>query len=185
MHRAEDAVLLTLLFKIYNMDLLLPGIGLLVWTLLAFLIVFFILKKFAWGIIIKSLSEREQGITDALDTAKKVKAEMAQLKNENEALMVQAREERAQLIKEAKETKDKMINEAREQAKVEAAKIVTDAQAAIQSQKMAALTDVKNQIGNMVIEISEKVIRKQLDNKAEQEKYIQQMAGELHQFGNQ
>ena len=87
--------------------------------------------------------------------------------------------------KEAKETKDKMINEAREQAKVEAAKIVTDAQAAIQSQKMAALTDVKNQIGNMVIEISEKVIRKQLDNKAEQEKYIQQMAGELHQFGNQ
>jgi len=167
------------------MDLLLPGIGLLVWTLLAFLIVFFILKKFAWGIIIKSLSEREQGITDALDTAKKVKAEMAQLKNENEALMAQAREERAQLIKEAKETKDKMINEAKEQAKFEAAKIVTDAQAAIQAQKMAALTDVKNQIGNMVIEISEKVIRKQLDNKAEQEKYIQQMAGELHQFGNQ
>jgi len=57
------------------MDLLLPGVGLLVWTLLAFLIVFFILKKFAWGIIIKSLSEREQGITDALDTAKKVKAD--------------------------------------------------------------------------------------------------------------
>ena len=110
---------------------------------------------------------------------------MAQLKNENEALMVQAREERAQLIKEAKETKDKMINEAKEQAKAEAAKIVTDAQAAIQAQKMAALTDIKNQIGNMVIEISEKVIRKQLDNKAEQEKYIQQMAGELHQFGNQ
>jgi F-type H+-transporting ATPase subunit b len=78
-----------------------------------------------------------------------------------------------------------MINEAKEQAKFEAAKIVTDAQAAIQAQKMAALTDVKNQIGNMVIEISEKVIRKQLDNKAEQENYIQQMAGELHQFGNQ
>ncbi len=167
------------------MDLLLPGIGLLVWTLLAFLIVFFILKKFAWGIIIKSLSEREQGITDAIDTAKKVKAEMAQLKNENEALMAQAREERAQLIKEAKETKDRMINEAKDQAKAEAAKIITDAQAAIQAQKMAALTDVKNQIGNMVIEISEKVIRKQLENKAEQEKYIQQMAGELHQFGNQ
>lgn len=167
------------------MDLLMPSIGLLAWTLLAFLIVFFILKKFAWGIIIKSLSEREQGITDALDTAKKVKAEMALMKNENEALMAQAREERAQLIKEAKEIKDKMINEAKDQAKAEAAKIVTDAQAAIQAQKMAALTDVKNQIGNMVIEISEKVIRKQLENKADQEKYIQQMAGELHQFGNQ
>ena len=110
---------------------------------------------------------------------------MAQLKNENESLMAQAREERSQMLKEAKDAKDKMINEAKDQAKAEAAKIITDAQAAIQSQKMAALTDVKNQIGNMVIEISEKVIRKQLENKSEQEKYIQQMAGELHQFGKQ
>lgn len=167
------------------MDLLLPGIGLLAWTLLAFLIVFFILKKFAWGIIIKSLSEREQGIADSLASAQQVKAEMAQLKSENEALMAQAREERAQMLKEAKETKDKMISEAKDQAKSEAAKIIADAQAAIQTQKMAALTDVKNQIGNMVIEITEKVIRRQLENKAEQEKYIQTMAGELSQFGNQ
>ena len=70
-----------------------------------------------------------------------------------------------------------------EQAKAEAAKVIADAYAAIETKKMAALTDVKNQIGTMVIEISEKVIRKQLDNKSEQEKYIQQMAGELHQFG--
>jgi F-type H+-transporting ATPase subunit b len=167
------------------MELLLPGIGLLFWTLLAFGLVFFILKKFAWGIIIKSLNERESGIAEALASAEKVKAEMAQLKNENESLMAQAREERSQMLKEAKETKDRMISEAKEQAKAEAAKIITDAQAAIQSQKMAALTDVKNQIGNMVIEISEKVIRKQLENKSEQEKYIQQMAGELHQFGKQ
>lgn len=167
------------------MELLLPGIGLFFWTLLAFGLVFFILKKFAWGIIIKSLNERESGIAEALASAEKVKAEMAQLKNENESLMAQAREERSQMLKEAKETKDRMISEAKEQAKAEAAKIITDAQAAIQSQKMAALTDVKNQIGNMVIEISEKVIRKQLENKSEQEKYIQQMAGELHQFGKQ
>jgi len=166
------------------MDLLLPGIGLLAWTLLAFLIVFFILKKFAWGIIISSLTEREKGINDALASAQQVKAEMAQLKNENESLMAQAREERAQMLKEAKETKDKLISEAKDQAKTEAAKIIADAQTAIQTQKMAALTDVKNQIGNMVIEVAEKVIRKQLDNKAEQEKYIQQMAGELNQFGN-
>ena len=165
------------------MDLLLPGIGLLFWTLLTFGLVFFILKKFAWGIIIKSLNERESGITEALASAEKVKAEMAQLKNENETLMAQAREERSQMLKEAKETKDKLISEAKEQAKAEAAKIINDAQAAIHTQKMAALTDVKNQIGNMVIEISEKVIRKQLENKSEQEKYIQQMAGELHQFG--
>jgi F-type H+-transporting ATPase subunit b len=98
--------------------------------------------------------------------------------------MAQAREERSQMLKEAKETKDRIVNEAKDQAKAEAAKIIADAQAAIQTQKMAALTDVKNQIGNMVIEVAEKVIRKQLDSKAEQEKYIQQMAGELHQFGN-
>jgi len=165
------------------MDLLLPSIGLLVWTLIAFLIVFFILKKFAWKIIIQSLNDREKGISDSLETAKKLKAEMALMKSENESLMQQAREERSKMLKEAKETREKMISEAKEQAKLEAAKVITDAHAAIQTEKMAVLTDVKNQIGNMVIEIAEKVIRKQLDNKVEQEKYIQQMAGEIHQFG--
>ena len=85
------------------MDLLLPGLGLLFWTLLAFSAVFFLLRKYAWKTIIDSLNEREKGIAYSLDAAKKVKAEMAQLKNENEALMVQAREERAQMLKEAKE----------------------------------------------------------------------------------
>jgi F-type H+-transporting ATPase subunit b len=165
------------------MGLLTPGIGLLVWTLVAFLLVFFILKKFAWKIIIQSLNDREKGIADSLESAHKIKAEMAQLKNENEALMVQAREERTKMLKEAKEMKEKLISDAKEQAKAEAAKVISDAVASIETQKMAALTDVKNQIGNMVIEISEKVIRKQLENKADQEKYIQQMAGELHQFG--
>lgn len=165
------------------MDLLLPGIGLLFWTVVAFGLVFFILRKFAWKIIIQSLNDREKGISESLESAKKLKAEMAQMKSENELLMAQAREERTQMLKEAKEAKDKMINDAKEQAKVEASKIIADAQAAIQTEKLAALTDVKNQIGKMVIEISEKVIRKQLENKDEQEKYIQQMAGELQHFG--
>ena len=117
------------------MELLTPEFGLLIWTLLAFLIVFFILKKFAWPAIIKGLKEREQGIADSLATAEKVKAEMAQLKNENEALLAKAREERAQLLKEARETKDKIINEAKEQAKIEANKIISEAQAAIETKK--------------------------------------------------
>ena len=166
------------------MDLLLPSIGLLFWTLVAFGLVYFILRKFAWKIIIQSLIEREQGIAESLESAKKLKAEMALMKSENESLMAQAREERSQMLKEAKETKDKVISEAKEQAKLEASKIITDAHAAIQIEKLAAITDVKNQIGKMVIEISEKVLRKQLDNKTEQEKYIQQMAGELQHFGN-
>lgn len=160
------------------MQLLTPDFGLLVWTLLAFLVVFFILKKFAWPAIIKGLNEREANIAGSIATAEKVKLEMAQLKNDNEAILAQAREERATLLKEAKEIKDKMINDAKEDAKVQAAKIIADAYAAIQNQKMAALTDLKNQVGNLVIEVSEKVLRRELSNKADQETYIKKLAEE-------
>ena len=88
---------------------------------------------------------------------------MAQMKSENEALLIQAREERAAMLREAKETKDKIISEAKEQAKAEANKIFAESSVALENQKMAALTDVKNQIGNMVIEVAEKVIRRELD----------------------
>jgi F-type H+-transporting ATPase subunit b len=161
------------------MELLLPEIGLLFWTLLAFLIVFFILKKFAWPAIVKGLSDREASITEALATAEKVKLEMAQLKNDNEALLIKTREERSAILKEAKEIKDKMVNDAKEEAKAAAAKIMADAQATIQQQKMAALTDLKNQIGNLVIATSEKVLRKELSNKADQENYIKTLAAEV------
>ncbi|MEP7375495.1 MAG: F0F1 ATP synthase subunit B [Chitinophagaceae bacterium] len=161
------------------MELLLPKLGLLVWTLLAFLIVFFLLKKMAWPAIIKGLRDREQGIANSLATAEKVRAEMAQLKNENEALLALAREERAQLLKEARETKDRIIGEAKEQAKLEANKIITEAQQAIDTQKMAALTDVKNQVGKLVIEVSEKVLRRELGNKESQEAHIRGFVDEL------
>ena len=160
------------------MDLLLPHLGLIVWTLLAFLIVFFILKKYAWKPILKSLGEREINIANSIASAEKVKLEMAQLKNDNEALLAQAREERAIMLKEAKETKDKIINDAKEEAKVQAAKIITDAHASINNQKMAALTEIKNQVGNLVIEVSEKVLRRELGNKADQEIFIKQLAND-------
>lgn len=161
------------------MDLLTPQIGLFVWNVLAFFILFFILRKFAWKPILKSLKDRETTVADSLATAEKVKAEMAQLKSDNEVLLAQAREERAQLLKEARETKDKIINEAKAQAKIEASKIIADAQVAIEQQKMAALTDVKNQVGSLVIEVSEKILRKELANKNDQEKYITQLASEV------
>lgn len=154
------------------MELLLPKLGLLIWTLLAFLIVFFLLKKMAWPAIIKGLRDRENTIADSLATAQKVKEEMAQMKSENEALLAKAREERALMLKEARETKDRIISEAKEQAKTEANKIVTEAQVAINAQKMAALTEVKNQVGKLVIEVSEKVLRKELSNKDAQEAHI-------------
>ena len=161
------------------MDLLLPGLGLFLWTLIAFIIVFLLLRKFAWKPILSSLHEREKTISDSLSTAQKVKAEMAQLKNENEALLAKAREERASLIKDAKIVSDKMVADAKERAKSEYDRIVADAQAAIEQQKMAALTDVKNQVGNLVIEVAEKVLRRELDNREEQEKYIVQLANDV------
>ncbi len=161
------------------MDLLLPHLGLIVWTLLAFLIVFFILKKFAWKQIISGLNERESNIADAIASAEKVKKEMAQLKSENEALLAAAREERAAMLKEAKDIKDKMINDAKEEAKAQGAKIIADANASIHHQKMAALTDIKNQVGKMVVEVSEKILRRELSDKAQQENYISKLAEEI------
>ena len=158
------------------MELLLPKLGLIVWTVLAFAIVFFILKKFAWKPILKSLNEREKNIADSIQTAEKVRTEMSLLKSENEALLMKAREERAVMLKEAKDTKDKIINEAKEQAKIETNRIIADAQDAINQQKMAAITDLKNQVGNLVIEVSEKVLRRELSNKSDQESYIKQLA---------
>ena len=155
--------------------LLSPDPGLLIWTLFAFLVVFLILAKYAWPAILKGLKEREEGIADAIATAERVKGEMAQLKSENEALLVKAREERAAMVKEAKETADKMLADAKERAKKEYDRIVADAQQAIQQQKNAALIDVKNQAGNLVIEVAEKILRRELANKAEQEKYIKDL----------
>ncbi len=158
------------------MDLLTPSFGLIIWTLLSFLIVFYILKKYAWKPILNSLKERENTIADSLSTAAKVRAEMVQLKSENEALLVKAREERAGMIKDAKDISDKMVVDAKERAKVEYDRIIANAHAAIEQQKMAALIDVKNQVGNLVIEVSEKILRRELSDKGEQEKYITQLS---------
>ena len=161
------------------MDLLTPSFGLIIWTLLAFVIVFLILKKYAWKPILGSLNEREKNINDSIQSAEKIKAEMANLKSENETLLAQAREERAIMMREAKETRDKIITEAKEQARQETNKIVADAQSTINQQKMAAITDLKNQVGNLVLEVSEKVLRRELSSKDEQENYIKELSQKI------
>ena len=163
-----------------NMELLTPSFGLIFWTLLAFLIMFFILRKFAWKPILSSLDAREKGIADSLETADRVRAEMAQLKSENEELLAKAREERAAMLKEARDIKDKIVNDAKEQAKTEASKIMSETQQAIEQQKMAAMTDVKNQVGKMVIEVAEKILRKELGNKEAQEAHIKDLVEEVN-----
>jgi len=161
------------------MQLLTPGLGLIIWTLLAFIVVFFILKKFAWPAILGGLRKREQTIADSLAQAEKIKSEMAQMKSENEAILAKAREERSQMLKEARETKDKIINQSKEQAKNEANKIIAEAQTAIEAQKMAAITDVKNEVGKLVIEVTERVLRRELSNKQAQEEHIKSLVNEM------
>lgn len=156
-----------------------PEIGLVFWTTVAFLILVFVLGKFAWKPIMKAINEREQGIADSIATAEKVKLEMAQLKSDNEALLAKANEERAAMLKEAKEIKDKMINDAKEEAKVQASKIIAEANASINNQKNAAMIDLKNQVGKLVIEVSEKILRKELADKAAQESYIKDLANDV------
>ncbi len=158
------------------MELLTPNLGLLFWTLIAFLITLWLLAKFAWKPIVKGLDDREKNIAESIEAAENVRKEMASLKSENEALLAKARDERAQMMREAKETRDKIIAEAKEQARQETNKIVSDAQAVINQQKMAALTELKNNVGKLVIEVSEKVLRRELNSKEAQEKYIKDLA---------
>jgi F-type H+-transporting ATPase subunit b len=161
------------------MDLLTPELGLFFWTLIAFLLVFIILRRFAWKPILSSLGEREKGIADSIATAERVKSEMTQLKAENEKMLVQAREERTMMMKEAKETKDRIINEAKEQAKVEANKIITDAQQQITLQKNAAMAEVKNEIGTLALGVAEKILRKQMNTADGQENFMKMLADDI------
>ena len=156
--------------------LVLPDIGLVFWNTIAFLVLLIVLGKFAWKPMLKAIAERESGIEEALLRADKMKAEIAAMQNENEALLAKAREERAGMIKDAKETADKMVSDAKDKAKQEYERIISDAQVAITQQKNAALTEVKNQVGSLVVEVAEKILRKELSNKAEQESYIKQIA---------
>jgi F-type H+-transporting ATPase subunit b len=161
------------------MDLLTPELGLFFWTLIAFLAVFFILRKFAWKPILSTLGEREKGIADSIAAAERVKAEMGQLQAENEKIMNQAREESSKLMKEARETRDRIVNEAKDLAKTEANKILVDAQQQIQQQKMAAMAEVKNEIGNLAVEVAEKILRTQLAQGEAQNNYADMLSQDI------
>jgi F-type H+-transporting ATPase subunit b len=146
------------------MELIKPEIGLIFWMTLSFVILMIILGKFAWPIILKSLKEREESIADALNSAKKAKEEMAALKSDNERLIQEARAERDKMLKEARDTKDAIIAESKNKAQEEANKIMAQSRESINTEKMAAITELKNQVAAMSIEIAEKILRHELSN---------------------
>ena len=153
--------------------------GTMFWMTLAFLVVLFILKKYAWKPILKALKDREDHIEESLQLADKVKKEMKELQTSNEKLLVDARTERDNLLKEARETKNTIVSEAKGIAGEEADKMIAAARLAIQNEKMMALTELKNEVGKLSLEIAEKVIRHELSDSKSQNELVEKLLNEV------
>lgn len=156
-----------------------PDYGTIFWMLLIFGIVFLILKKFAWGPILKALKDREQSISDALNSAENARKEVAGLKASNDQVLVEARREKDLILKEAREIKDKIIAEAKLQANAETQKGIEYARQQIIAEKTAAINDIKTQVAELSVIIAEKVIRKQLDNPKDQKILVEDLLKDL------
>lgn len=156
-------------------ELVTPGIGLVFWTAITFLVLLFILRKFAWKPILGAVSDREEGIKKALASAENAKKEMQNLHSDNEKLLKEARAERESMLKEAREIKEKMIAEAKGEAQAQANKMIAQAQESIRSEKHAALAELKSQVANMSVEIAEKVVRAELTDKNKQLSLVEKM----------
>ena len=154
------------------MDLVTPSIGLVFWTSVSFICLLIILRKFAWKPILGALHEREQFIDNALNKAELAKQEMARLTSQNEDLMKQARAERDEILKEAKILKDSIVLEAKTSAQTEGAKLIEKARIEIENQKKAALAELKGQVSALSLDIAERVLRSQLDDKAKQQALV-------------
>ena len=150
-----------------------PGIGLLFWMTLTFIILLFLLAKFAWKPILNAVNDREVTIIDALNQAKLAKQEMAQLKEDNERILREARAERDGILKEARDMKDKIVSQAKESAKAEGEKMIEAARQSIQTEKIAAMADIKSQIGTLSVNIAENILKEKLNNDGAQNALVE------------
>jgi F-type H+-transporting ATPase subunit b len=155
------------------MQIVSPGLGLIFWMTLSFLILFFILKKFAWKPIVNALNEREKAIDNALHSADKARQEMAALQFSNEQLLRDAKDERDALMRDAHKVKDSIIEEARQKASQEGQRMIENARESIQNEKMAAITELKNQVADLSIEIAEKLLQQELSEPNKQKSTIE------------
>jgi len=155
------------------------SIGLFFWQTIIFILLIFLLKKFAWKPILDAVNEREEGIKNALLSAEKAKEEMASLQSDNEETLKKARSERDSLLKEAREIKQQLIDEAKSEAKNEAKKIISQAQETIQNEKNAAIVDLKNQVASLSIDIAEKVLKEKLSDDQSQMNLVKDLVKEV------
>lgn len=161
------------------MELVTPEIGLVFWTTVSFLVLFFLLAKFAWKPIMGAIDERERFIEDSLRKAEAAKEEMSNLIGENEALLKRARVERDLILHEAKKVKDQMISDAKELAHTEGARMIELARVEINSQKAIAMADVKNQVASLSLEIAEKILKQQFADQHKQDELVSQLLKEV------
>jgi len=161
------------------MELVTPSYGLLFWTGLTFCLLLFILAKFVWKPVLNAVNARSQKIDEALQEAEKARQEMKNLHAENERILKEAKAERDAIIMEAKEAGTKMIDEAREKAKTEGAKLIESARLAIQSERNAAIADMKAQIATFSVEIAEKIVKESLSSDEKQKALANKMAEDL------
>ena len=160
------------------MDLVTPGIGLLFWSALFFLVLLFTLGKFAWPAILTAVKARNESIRSALDAADRAKEEMAKLQADNEKILAEAKAERDALLRDAKQVKDKLIADAKEKAAEEAKKLVQSARDAIQTEKAAAIDDMKEQMATLSVNIAEKILREQLKDRKAQKELVDKLINE-------
>tara|TARA_B100000768_G_scaffold151117_1_gene146197 strand:- start:2402 stop:2899 length:498 start_codon:yes stop_codon:yes gene_type:complete len=157
------------------MDLVTPDVGLLFWTFISFTILYFLLKRFAWKPILGSVNDREMSIREALLAAENAKKEMQSLKSDNEKILKEAKAERENMLKDAREIKNKLISDAETQAKLQASRLIESAQKAIQNEKNSAMNELKQTVVELSVEIAEKVISIELEDKSKQLKVVENM----------
>jgi F-type H+-transporting ATPase subunit b len=160
------------------MDLVTPDVGLLFWTVISFVTLIFLLRKFAWKPIVGTVNDRETSIREALESAEKARLEMQNLTADNERILKEARVERETMLKEAREIKAKMISDAKDEAQTQANKMIEQAQIAIASEKKSAMAELKNHVAGLSVDIAEKMVREELSNKDKQLKLVENMLGE-------
>lgn len=161
------------------MDLVTPGIGLIFWTVVIFSILLFILRKFAWNPINNAVKNRENSIRSALLAADKAKKDMEKLQADNERIMKEAQKERDNIMKEARDVKAKIITEAKEKADLEAKKLIELARLNIQNEKASAITEIKEQVARLSVDIAEKILREKLKDEKESEELMQKLLKDI------
>ena len=161
------------------MSLLLPDSGLLFWMTIVFLVVFFILWRWGFPSIIKMVNERKNYIDESLAKAEEANLRLANIQKQGEELLMEAREKQAQILREASQTRDTIVEQAQEKAHEESARILSEAKAEIESQKQAAIRDIRTQVAELSVQIAEKILRKQLTTSVEQAQLIDSLLDEV------